>query len=410
MKQLLNLSQRLFRDLSIWNKLEFVLFILFFALLPFKYYIAPKYGYLLILWVAIKVIATKHIGNNALTQSAKRAILSLAIFGFLYIISFLWSNDPETGRYFIIYKKSFIVFPIIFLCSDLSYLTKDHIRALISVFLTSFILRFFYLSTIAICNSGCHLIEIMKFLQSHDHHTFISLYATFGLLFLFIERKHINKFLLIVSICSLLFYIYSVQSRAGEVFLYFFATLFFCHELIKKKYRNAIAIALLFIGYWGITTTTSKYLDITNRTSDSIAELYSDEKSDVRYLLWESATKTIIDIPCWKGIGVGVGDQHEELMNHTSTREERNSLKGLYHAHNQYLSTLVDVGILGALLLLFIFLYPMLMIWKSKNDYHPYLFFFLILIGVYCLIDGVFEFTMGSIFFCSFYCLFLIKT
>ena len=78
-----------------------------------------------------------------------------------------------------------------------------------------------------------------------------------------------------------------------------------------------------------------------------------------------------------------------------------NAIEHDVNAHNQYLDTMISVGLIGLLLLLAHFLIPM--VWATRRKPFGIVSFSLLLIVMFnALFESIFEVQMGIIFFCFF--------
>ena len=104
----------------------------------------------------------------------------------------------------------------------------------------------------------------------------------------------------------------------------------------------------------------------------------------------------------WFGTGTGdLDDEYKSLY-----IERRSDLEPQYRhrAHNQYLTFYVSFGILGAILCLVAWFYPVISDYKTKSYY--FLVFFLIA-SLSMLTDDTMETTTGAVFISYFYSLYL---
>lgn len=86
-----------------------------------------------------------------------------------------------------------------------------------------------------------------------------------------------------------------------------------------------------------------------------------------------------------------------------------NAIKHDLNAHNQYIDTMISIGIIGLLLLVAYFLIPFVIAIKLKV-FDVVCFAFLVMIAINAMFESIFEMQMGIIFFCFFWQLFIQKS
>ena len=117
-------------------------------------------------------------------------------------------------------------------------------------------------------------------------------------------------------------------------------------------------------------------------------------------LIWKNATEVGLEnLP----LGVGTGDVHQSL---NSAYEKHHFTEGVainLNTHNQYLQTLVAIGLPGILLLLFICVFLIVHGIRTRNGY--IVLIMLILMGNF-LVESMLETQAGIVFFAVIVCLY----
>lgn len=123
--------------------------------------------------------------------------------------------------------------------------------------------------------------------------------------------------------------------------------------------------------------------------------------SSLRANIWESAYIASQENFLW-----GSGEQRgkELLLKEYEVRNLKIPLKYEYHAHSQYLQTLIQYGIIGLFLLLGSYLWPFIMA-ISQKDYLA--LFWILLFSLTSVTESVFTRQWGVLSFAFFSCLFL---
>lgn len=121
-------------------------------------------------------------------------------------------------------------------------------------------------------------------------------------------------------------------------------------------------------------------------------------RSEARLFLWKSACEVISTSPI---LGHGISDTQNlyterRIINQTEEFREEAKHYVQVDAHDQYLQTMMEFGIPGLLLLLFIYLYPLFIVDKDRL----LMTFFIIATSMFQSIFDVFITNTFSVFFC----------
>ncbi len=183
-------------------------------------------------------------------------------------------------------------------------------------------------------------------------------------LFLISEKGFSTNLLILLSIVIMSIGIIFSNSRSGIFILFFTFLLFFELTILyfgkseeqKKKIKNFLKISFLIIAfisiYIGIRTTVERF---------AIDKLLQEK----RPAHWANTLEIFKDYPLF-GTGLGTFSSLYPDM------ESGNQLIRLYHAHNDYLEYLSELGVIGMILLLggiFYMLINSFLVWKTRK--HP---------------------------------------
>ena len=307
-------------------------------------------------------------------------------------------------------KLSFIIFPLFFFVSDLSYLSSKRIKALFYAFLSGLLVFIVGNMLWAVYDFVILDAPIKRFLGweitkiNYIHHTYIAMYACFGIIYSFVELfdTHLKSkgkiaFLLSTLVLSILFVIL-VESRAGILcmfllFVCLFAWLFF----VKKKRMItmcvgtafAVLVVVLFLMF-------PSGLNRIIKTHHDLAD--TEQKEDIRITLLKAGL-SVAKENCM--FGVGVGDRCDVLIKYY---EDNNLECGELNSHNQFIDTTISIGILGLLLLLGYFILPIILFVKGKR-WDIVMLLFLFSIAFNAVFEAVFESQTGILYFNFIFCL-----
>ena len=164
------------------------------------------------------------------------------------------------------------------------------------------------------------------------------------------------------------------EGRSGFLAGIFVMFIFIFFEIWKRKKSMGIIIGLLFPFF------LFSIASIHKRMSEKMLE------SEPRLFLWESAVSAIKDKPVF-GYGISSAQEHFDLVR-TKFQTEEFRLSSInsfrLDAHNQYLQTSMEFGMIGLVILLFLYSYPVFIVNKNRQ-----LFSFLILL--LCAYQSVFD-------------------
>lgn len=182
------------------------------------------------------------------------------------------------------------------------------------------------------------------------------------------------------------FGMYGNQSRGSWLFNMILVPVISLPYLMKRFiYVVAVLIALGGV-IWGFSTQpqyVARFESITNTTTDG--------SNLGRFEVWTSAINMFKDYP---DIGVGIGQwrtKYEESYRLPSENQH------LYHAHNNFIQLLSEVGILGLLGVLIFYGYMVIdnaKIWYRRRD--PYSLYAMIAVFSYVFVFGQIEYTLDN--------------
>jgi len=164
------------------------------------------------------------------------------------------------------------------------------------------------------------------------------------------------------------------EGRSGFLAGIFVMFIFIFFEIWKRKKTMGIIIGLLFPFFLFSVASLHK------RMSEKILE------GEPRLFLWESAISVIKDKPI-AGYGISSAQEHFDIARvKYQTEEFRLDVKKSYRldAHDQYLQTTMEFGLIGLLILLFLYVYPIFIVEKNRK-------LFSLLLLLLCAYQSVFD-------------------
>ena len=389
-------------DMAWQDKLQFCCMALMGASMPVSWRLGLLAALLLAAASLVKLFADVHDGkrplhNPALNGWMRGALWAAVAYVAVYAVSLLYSNNVDAGLTVLAHKAVILIFPLCFLLTDTSYLKPSHARTL------------FYALLIAVCTvflcdvavaahklaGGSSLKSVTGPQFDNRHHAYVALYALTALVFAHFELaghwrslRHWHRGLLLFAAACCILYIELVNSRAGMLGLYAMALLCPAHFALttRRWWQSLLAAALLL----GIVASAEQLLPgHQNRLK---ATLEAGE-SDARIGILKSSLNAMKQSPV---TGQGAGD-YEEALTAQYEKDEQTFAGKEFNAHNQYIETLLAVGIAGLLILTAWLLLPLLCAIGRKKAFWPVAFFSGIVM-FNLLFESMLERQMGLLF------------
>lgn len=325
------------KELKPFQRLEFISMILLGITIPMSWRLASYFMLLLFASGLLKGIFEKGFNPNPFQYKHKIAYIVFLSFWVLYAISIFYSNNISEAWIQILKKLPFFIFPLYFLISNLSYFTKRHFRIICYFFTISTLLVF-------IANFGYAAFDYFfrdassnRFINEqitkiyHVHHTYMAMYTCLGISFNFSEMvKGMSKRLKIfntVSIILLTIFTFLLASRAGILclcllFIIQYIRIFSSKHISKKEWVVIIIITMTVVLDFFIFSKS------INRIVDTLDKMVSEDKEDIRVVLYKTNFDLIKDI--WP-FGVGCGDRCDCVVDHYHIYKEKllNKIKPL---------------------------------------------------------------------------------
>ena len=311
-----------FRGLKPFQLSEYILLIAYAFVIPFSWRIATYVMIAIFVTTILRGIFEEGFKTNQ-AQYNNRFIYFISIaFWLIYAISFLYSENTFEARILIGRKLSFLLFPIFFLCSNLSYLNERRVRTILYFFVIG-ILTLFFVNLIwagydiLFGDFKVHRLYDPYFLEKGTgsiHHTYISIYACLGVIFcfkeLFSKTKPITKLFNIFAIISLISFTIISKSRAGLICIVLTFTIILIWLIfIKKKWGIGIYFGIIMLS---VTISCSiVFKKSVSRVIETINNLQNIEREDRRIGIYKGYKDLLLD-KFW--FGVGAGDRSEETL------------------------------------------------------------------------------------------------
>ena len=454
----------IFNGLRPFQKAEFLIMMLLAFAIPF-YWLAAQYCEVaLFVCAVLKLIFDQKFKMNESQLKLKWAYIIFALTWFIYLVGMIHTENTSVGWNQVSKKLGFLIFPVIFIISDMSYLTKSRLKAIGNALVLGCILFFFMNLFYAIYDVVFNGASSERFFDQelmklyYVHHSYLSMYASLGLMFCFMgifenENRKIKIFNAIAYIILVVFIIL-VRSRAGLLWLVLtFVLQWIWLTFIMKKKKIGWVMGGVFV--LAVAGAIIAFPQSVKRITNTISDITSEHSSDHRLVQFKGYKAVLEDNWLW---GVGTGDRtaatQESYQRYKANIVEkitpqmaavvdqvidnqyyepdvtmrkdmmakapkygvepdtiakylveyqfiRYAIDEDINAHNMFFETMIAVGIIGVLLLLAYFVVP-LILWIKMKKFDMLYFSFLLMIGFNAMFESVFEVQLGIIFFCFF--------
>ncbi|AXT57357.1 O-antigen ligase family protein [Aquimarina sp. AD1] len=342
------------------------------------------------------------LGIVNIFQSRKKFVLenkALLLFPLYFIImlfSLIYTDNIFGGLNLLQRSLSLLLFPVIFL-----FVKEDasSVRKLFDFLLLGLIISFFINFSIAISHSmsiikGGFSLEI----SMADLNTFLDAIINGWNYFIgdefskLINPSYLSLYILLVlsyylknsldtklrtAIVLVLFlYLFLLASIAAYMILTVMSLLLIFN--ISDKSRKHTMIIMFLLGIL-VFVNNPRVFDFYAKVKDfGMTMEYANSTSEkARLLSWKSSAELIKEAPL---LGYGIGDANDVLIKKYKELGYIYNFENKYNAHNQFLQTLLQTGVVGLGVLIFIFVVLAIRMKRSRNEFSVFLILFVSLV------------------------------
>jgi len=400
---------------NLTRKLYFFLFIIILVSLPYKHTNVIN-STSIILCGLVWILEWSWIEKWLKIKTSPLILIFIPLF-LLYVLGLFYSANVKNGLVIIERLLPLMVFPLI-IGSSTNPLSKKQIEIIIWAFVGSIFIAtliclihtlfyYFYKSSSEFLfhDAFCRVFLDITAIYLSVHVGFCMLWITDYILRN--NLKKIKKSLLLTLIFYFLIILFFLNIRTALstlLLIYLSGILIYFQykkQLLKGLLLAGACLVLFFIVILIIPTTREKFFETIN-LEESIKLNANEDHSlgkvwggrAIRVAIWQSAFDLAKDNLLF---GVGTGDVQDQLQityrkNGFLFASEYNR----YNAHNQYIETLLAVGLLGLSILLASFIYPITISLKRKDFLY---LAFIIYVAANCLTETLLGRQKGAVFF-----------
>lgn len=376
------------------RKLNFFILSLILFTLPFHRLFAV---YLCVLWVLVFLLEGK-FSQRFSGKKGKGFLFLMLIFFLLHLIGILYSENKNEAWEHIILKLPFVFMPLVLFMS--AYHLKEKINKILLCFVAGNLLASVICLIAATVRSFSFVNGNWVFnaeLMEHTGYTFWQMLANGGNNFMydplsfFIHPGYFSMFIVVSILIIIDLLIHNVIGKSIHAkILYILLILFFCIMVYLLFTRTGlITLFIILLGYFIYTAFRGKgrlyktgiliiftvigilVMGFNGRMKNTyyeVKKIISNPdritKEDDRLFIW------CISLDIIKNnffIGVGTGDNKDNLMEVYREKQMVEAQKAGLNTHNQFLETTMQLGLPGLLCLLAIFIWPFIYALKNRN-------------------------------------------
>jgi O-antigen ligase len=288
-------------------------------------------------------------------------------------VGLIYSENFSKGLNIVFSRLSLLIFPLLFIYPGQNFASKS--RTLLKIFTVGTTLFIVYSLVFAVFRStsiidGQVVFDVhpgklywLSYFRGSDfsfnqHPSYTAIFAAFSILIsvdILIENKNRAAGIFwLVTALILLLSIYLLSSRTGFLVVLITLPSYFFIRIRKEKRTliSAVFIVLVIAGSFAIIRTNGRMKYYMEEISKGT---FLDQSStDSRILIWESGLNIIRQNLFF---GVGVGDVRDELMKQYVAIGNEELIKSRYNAHNQFIETTIEGGLVSLLVFVSIIVY-----------------------------------------------------
>ena len=306
---------------------------------------------------------------------SNKAYWCIAVFVF-YILAYIYKPFESTSNYFsiVINNRSSLLVSVFVVLFGVNNLFK------MTYFLNTFILT----SILAILYLALYRVGVYDFINNESRfdlfnsariqwinsHTIFNYYLNISIVFIWYiltfswnKIKGWQRFFYLTATALIFFSITISEGRSGFLTGIILFVGYIIFYFFKRNKKVGILIALLTpLFVVGLASQKERF------SNQSL-------QNEPRLILWKTAFDIVKTAPI---LGHGISDPQNKFMESLSTNQSKefivaNQNNKILDAHNQYLQTLMEFGITGLILLVFIYIFPILLVEKKLKIVTIYL-------------------------------------
>ncbi|MBP2833273.1 O-antigen ligase family protein [Aquimarina sp. U1-2] len=323
-----------------------------------------------------------------------KALLLFPLYFVIMVCSLLYTENLSAGIALVQRSLSLLFFPIIFLfvkedASTVKKLFEFLLYGLILSFFLNFVLACYTvvgiinteMSSLEMSAEGMSLLMytlsdgLTNFLgaefSSLVNPNYVSLYIL--LVLSYYLKNQLQSRLQAFIVFILFLYLFLLASIAAYLILFIVSIMLI--SKITNKSQKYTMVLMFFLGCIVFLQNPRVFDFYTNVTSiDRTLEIDNTSIERSRLLTWDASIKLIAKAPIF---GYGIGDTNTVLVEKYKDLNYVLNYQNQYNAHNQFLQTFLQTGIIGFAVLLNVFIVLAFRMNRSRNEIAVFVILFI---------------------------------
>ena len=343
-----------------------IVFILFTSIISLK--LVPL-GF--ILWILTFWLNKQAVSIKSLFSGIEKWFI---LYYIALVIGMIWTENNSFGLSKLENKLSFLLIPILFTFSNFSITRKKIMDVLLFSLLLSLLINYgiaLYASVILTESSIYDSLINANFSQLM-HRSYYCNYLIIGCIVildrLFKKEAH---WLYVIMFCLFSIGVFQTIAKSGILIYFLLIPAFIFWQLLKTKQYRSILICLSgFVISIALLAKIDNPIKTRFQHIPAALESFesknnpSTESNTSRLLMWSTSIDVFKEFPF---AGVGTGDYDDVLTKKNESYGNSGVAMHRYNSHNQFLNTMVQLGLLGLVVLIMLFLNGFKMAYQQKN-------------------------------------------
>lgn len=396
------------------NKISYYLLVFFLMALPFEHFFSE------ILLTCFAVHTLIQLKKDKLRKLRNKAVWVIASIFFLNLITIIYSNYPSEGFKDVDHQLGILLFPVCFSVTNIDF--KKYKLSFLKIFALActvtiaylyidvfYIIYYFHLPFFSIVSKP--FINQNFSAPIGLHATYLSMYVTLSIstfLYFFFRSHKLKNWKYIFLTVILFAGLVQLSSRAVFISTLIIVIITIPAFLLNGKGRlqffliSFLTFLVIILTITNIGSLKKRY--ISDLENDLTENGVTPDLSKTRAARWNLEMGLISNSPL---IGYGSGSEKYILKEKYFEKKFYVSYLLELNSHNQYLSFLINTGVFGLLLYLYILYFGFSSAIKNRD----FLFIsFLILVAIVSISENILNLNKGIFFYSFFFSFFLLST
>ena len=349
-------------NLNDWS----IIFILFTSIISLKLVPLGFILWLLTFWLNKKQLSISDVFSGI----GKWFILYYIIL----LLGMLWTENDSFGLSKLENKLSFLLIPILFAISHFSISRKQFMNVLLFSLLLSLLINYGLAlhRSFTLTKSSVYDTLISANFSQLMHRSYYCNYLIIGCIVILdrmFKKEALGFYLILFSLFSI--GIFQTLAKSGILTYFLLIPVFLFWKLLKtNQYKSIlISISVFLISIFFLAKVDNPIKSRFQLIPDALENFESKnnpsiESNTSRLLMWSTSIDVFKEFPY---AGVGTGDYDDVLTKKNESYGNSGVAMHRYNSHNQFLNTMVQLGLLGLVVLIMLFLNGFKMAYQQKN-------------------------------------------